>query len=133
MNPSTQYLAGGVPNPAVQALNANWNSMPQQVKRAWAYAIQGNITGTPTGTFTLQASNDPAMDQLYPTSAIPANAGPVNWTSLTTPVPIAVSAAGTFLFSVANPGYNWIRLIYVDGSGGLSTSTLSATVTVKAI
>ena len=107
-----------------QALNAGFNSAAVGLNQVFGYTIQGVITGTPTGTFTLQASADPWYSN--PTTA----QLPSNWTTIAN-TSQAVSTAGTFIYNVSDPWYNWVRLVYVDGSSGTSTATLSATIDTK--
>ncbi len=104
-----------------QPLNESFNSQPQQLQRMVRYAIQGNITiGNPTGTFTLQGSND----------ALSGNINPVLWTTIDDSSK-AVSAQGTFMYNVGDVGYTWVRLAYADGSSGTSTGILTASVNIK--
>lgn len=103
-----------------QILNANYNSPPQQLNQVFGYAIQGEITGTPTGTFTLQSSVDSNFGNVHP----------VNWTTVDNSSQ-AVSASGNFTYNVHDAEYNWVRLVYTDGSGGASTATLSAQINTK--
>ena len=110
-------------------MNTTINSAPYNVQQSYGYAIQADFTGTPTGTFTLQASNDPA------TSYMPGNASntnPVtNW-SVITNSSYAVTAAGNYMWNVYDVMYNWVRLVYTDTSGGTSTAVLNANINAKA-
>lgn len=103
-----------------QILNADFNSVPQQLNQMFGYSIQGVITGTPTGTISLQMSDDPNS----------GNINPVNWTTITG-TSQSVAAAGTFAYNVSDVEYTWVRLVYVDGSSGSSTAVLNATVNTK--
>lgn len=98
-------------------LNANYNSSPQQVWVKYGFFIQAVWTGTPTGTFKLQISGDPQ-------SNVPG-AAPTNWSDYSGSSE-AISAAGNFYWNVGEVFFNWVRLVYTDGSGGTSTAVLTA-------
>lgn len=103
-----------------QPLNASFNSDPQQTNQVFGYAIQGEITGTPTGTINLQMSADPNVGNNFP----------INWTDITG-TSQSVAAAGTFAYNVSDVEYNWVRLVYTDGSGGISAATMNANINIK--
>lgn len=108
-NPNPLFPPGTV-------LNKGLTSAAQQVYNAFSVAIQITITGTPNGSFSLQASCDPFE------SGVPGY--PSNWT------PIAgssqsVAAAGSIMWNIIDPGYNWIQILYTDSSGGTSTAVMS--------
>lgn len=109
-------------------LNANITGQAFPLKQMYGYSIQIVVTGTPTGTFKLQASSDPA-------SGIPLSqtvSAPTNWTDITNS-PYTITAAGNFTWNVYDVMYNYVRLIYTDASGGTSTATLNATFNGKGI
>lgn len=110
-----------IPNiiPASTRMNATINSSAIQVYNAFNFSIQIFFTGTPTGSFKLQASSDPAF------SGIPNE--PTNWTDVTDS-PFAVSAAGNVMWNYAYPGFNWIRVVYSDTSSGVSTAIITSSV-----
>lgn len=109
-----------------QILNADFNSQPQQLAQIYGYCIQAVITGTPTGTVKLQASNDPFLD------IFPGNEPPVHWTDIAGST-FTVSAAGSEMWNVIGAFYNWVRIAYTDTSGGASTATMTATVNIKGV
>ena len=102
-------------------LNANINSAAISLYQMAGYAIQVVITGTPTGTLKLQASNDPYI------STLPTDTLPTNWTDVTGST-FSVSAAGNVMWNVAPSVYNWVRVVYTDGSGGASTAVVASAV-----
>ena len=110
-----------------QVMNTTITSDPQELFNIYGYAIQVFWSGTPTGTFKLQVSADPvAMGN-------PANPKPTNWTDLIDS-PYAVSAAGNYMWNVFDAMYNWVRLVYTDGSGGISTAAITlSTINIKGI
>lgn len=104
---------------AATTMNTTINSTAMQTVDLYGYAIQAVWTGTPTGTFKLQASNDPVTTQ-WPT----AQTQPTNWTDITNSSQ-AVSAAGNFMWNATDVMYNWVRVVYTDGSSGASTASLT--------
>lgn len=110
-------------------MNTTINSAPYNIQQLYGYAIQAEFTGTPTGTFKLQASNDPA------TSYNPGNGqggNPViNWTDVQNSS-YGVTASGNYMWNVFEVMYNWVRLVYTDTSGGTSTAVLNASINAKA-
>lgn len=111
-----------VPNiiPAATVLNTTVSSTPMQIYEMYGYSIQVVFTGTPTGTFKLQASNDPVY-----ASNIPAGARVVtNWTDIANSM-VTVTAAGDYMWNVTDSMYNFVRVVYTDGSAGASTAVLT--------
>jgi hypothetical protein len=100
-------------------MNTTINSAPVPLYQTFAYAIQVVFTGTPTGTFSLQGSCDPIpqarVEEIVPT----------NWSTIINSS-ISVSAAGNLMWNVAEIGYNYVRVVYTDTSGGTSTAIITA-------
>lgn len=112
---------GAILQPNV-VLNTNINSLPVNLVSTYSYSLQIVWTGTPTGTFKLQASCDPAAGaQGFPGVAV---YNPVNFTDIPASS-LAVTSAGTWLWNGQDQAYNWVRLVYTDASGGTSTATLT--------
>ena len=118
-------------NNAVLVTNAVMNttitSPAVQLDQIIGYAIQAVYTGTPTGTFKLQASNDPvklAYDVNPQT--------PTNWTDIANSS-YSVSSAGIYTWNVTDVFYTFVRLVYTDGSSGTSTAVLNANINFKGI
>lgn len=103
--------------PAGTVLNANINGKAMQALNMMGVAVQVVVTGTPTGTFSLQGSND-AITNSDPTYV------PTNWTTLSSSN-TAFSAAGVALWNVPDMYFTWIRLVYTDGSSGSSTAVVA--------
>jgi hypothetical protein len=104
-------------------LNTNIASAPMQLLNIYGYALQVIVTGTPNGTFKLQASCDPFNNQSLVT----------NWTDVANS-PYTMTAAGTYMWNVTDVMYNYMRLVYTDASGGTSTATLVlATLNTKGV
>lgn len=123
-----------IPNiiPASTVMNATINSQPIQVYNVVNYSIQITFTGTPTGTFKLQASADQASNAVSSGNYSGTNA-PTHWTDITNSS-FSVAAAGNVMWNVDDPGYNWVRVVYTDASGGASTALIaSATFNGKGI
>lgn len=103
-------------------MNTTLTSKPVNVVTTYTYGVQVVFTGTPTGTFKLQCSMDPAAAaQGYNQAAV---YDPVNWTDIPESE-YAVTAAGNEVWNVQDIGYNWFRLVYTDTSGGTSTAVLT--------
>jgi hypothetical protein len=103
-------------------LNTNINSANMQLLQIYGYCIQAVITGTPNGTFKLQASCDPFNNQGLVT----------NWTDITSSSYTATTA-GSYMWNVSDSMYNWVRLVFTDASGGTSTATLKAVLNAKGV
>ena len=104
-----------IPNNSV--MNTNLQSRAMQIGNYIGYAIQVVFTGTPTGTFSLQGSNDEVLNKAF-------NYQPTNWTTLSNSSN-AVSGPGSFIWNIQEPYYTWVKLVYTDGSGGASTAILT--------
>lgn len=114
----------------MSALANNTNQTSQIV---WAFdivrfSIQAVVTGTPTGTLQVWVSNDKAV-------GFPANQFvPTNWVELGSDV--SVAAAGVFMVPSSTEleaSYEYIKLVYTDGSGGAATGTISANLKAMAL
>jgi cytoskeletal protein RodZ len=102
--------------PLGTVLNANINGVSQELQFVAMAAIQVTISGTPTGTFSLQSSCDPV------------NTGqtqwPINWTTISG-TSTSVTASGNIVWNLNFTGYNWVRIQYSDSSSGTSTATVT--------
>lgn len=105
------------------ALNANITGYSQQLKNMFGYSIQLSWSGTPTGTFKLQGSSDP----LYSGAPGTNPAEPTNWTDVPSSSQ-AVVAAGSYMWNISDVMYNWVRVVFTDGSGGASTALITSAV-----
>lgn len=84
-----------------------------------SYSIQAVFTGSPSGAFKLQWSND----NVQVASGTNPAANVVNWTDYTG-TSQTISAAGNYGWVGAWAGFRWIRLVYTDDSGsGSCTAT----------
>lgn len=108
--------------PALPTMNATINSTPMQLSNMIGFTIQAVWTGTPTGSFKLQASSD-AVPNLAQTTAFV----PTNWTDVATSAQ-AVSAAGNYMWNVTDVMYNYVRVVYTDTSSGTSTAIVTSLV-----
>jgi len=106
-------------------LNANYNSPYQPLRSIPLYTMSAIITGTPTGTISIQASNDPETNdtQINTTAQLPPAVGPTNWVTITGST-FTVTTAGEEMWNVDYAGYNYVRVQYTDASGGTSTATM---------
>lgn len=107
---------------STKLLNANYNGPAFQLNEMYGFFFQIVVTGTPTGSFKLQCSGDPSLRDTMPTRW-------VDVASSTT----AVSAAGSIYFNITDVFYNWVRLVYTDGSSGASTARMLAIFNAKGV
>lgn len=111
--------------PTSTVMNATINSQAMQLLQMVTYSIQIFFTGTPTGSFKLQASDDTCPNP------VPDIVWPQNWTDVKDST-FNVAAAGNVMWTVEFPGYNWVRVVYTDTSSGTSTAIItSATFNAK--
>lgn len=102
-------------------LDANSFSPAVPLKNIYTYCINAIITGTPTGTIKLQASNDPETNDSQPGGTpFPV---PTHWVDIADSS-FSVTTAGQTMWNVNAVGYNYVRVAYVDGSAGASTATM---------
>lgn len=115
--------------PAATILNATITSLNCQLYDAMNYSIQIAFTGTPTGSFKLQGSDDPVaagFGSNSPQSAFQSGINaPVHWTDLPN-TSQSVTAAGSVIWQVEWPGYSFVRAVYTDTSGGSSTAIITS-------
>jgi allantoicase len=91
----------------------------------YGFAIQAVVTGTPNGTFKLQASVDAFK---YANDNQPQV--PTNWTDIADSA-FTFTSAGSFVWNFTGCFYTFVRLVYTDASGGSSTATVNAVINVK--
>lgn len=103
-------------------LNVSSNGVAIPLKNIFMFALSANVTGTPTGTIKLQVSNDPETNDTQP-SANPRPI-PTHWVDLANSS-FSLSASGETMWNVQYVGYNWVRVVYTDGSSGSSTATMT--------
>lgn len=116
------------------ALNANSNSPYVPLKNIYMYSIMFIITGTPTGTVKLQASSDPETNdtQVNTTTNTQPSVLPTHWVDIDDSQ-FTVTTAGTSMWNVREVGYNFVRVVYTDASGGASTATATIIANCKGV
>ncbi len=109
-------------------MSADFTLRPLWLGHICNYAIQLVFTGSPVGTFKLQASDDPGQ----PDGASNSNQaiGVSNWTDVMDSSQ-GIAAAGNHMWTVQNAGYTWVRVVYTAASG--SGSLTSARGNVKGV
>lgn len=112
------------------ALNANSNGPAVQLKNILMYSIMCIITGVPTGTITLEGSNDPETNDTNPSNN--PQPAPVNWATIDNSDE-TVTAAGNVMYNVHDVAYNYVRVVYTDASVGASTAVMSVIINAKGI
>ena len=103
---------------------------PVYLGHIFSFSVQCVVTGTPNGTFKLQASNDP-VNALQSTEAQQASQV-VNWTDIQGSE-AQVTEAGNVLWDAQNSAYEWVRLVWVADSAGTSPVLTSARIKVKGV
>lgn len=111
-------------------LLVNQNLRPIWLGHIANYAIQLVFTGTPVGSFKLQASND--VGQINSEGATTQVAGVTQWTDITDSA-LSVTAAGDIMWTVENAGYTWVRVVWTATGGSSSPTLTSARCYVKGI
>lgn len=89
-------------------------STPMSLRHIDNIALQAQWTGTPTGTFAIQVSND-YQPPRTPGSTVPANAG--TWFTITPGLTNPAGAAASDRKTFADLPDAWIRLVYTNASG----------------
>lgn len=111
-----------------QPMNVSSNSPAVPLKNVYLYSMAAIVTGTPTGTIKLQASNDPETNSTMP-GGIPQPL-PINWVDIANSS-FSLSAAGETMWNVTDVAYNYVRVVYTDSSSGASTATMNIIVNTK--
>lgn len=96
------------------------------LKNIYMYCMTAIVTGTPTGTIKLQASNDPETNDTQPLT----NAPPTHWVDIANSS-FNLTSAGSTMWNVSQVAYNYVRVVYIDTSGGTSTATAMVIVNGK--
>ncbi len=93
----------------------------------FGFAIQIVFTGTPNGTFKLQASCDPVPNAR---ETVGANGvvtfSPTNWTDVTNSSFTVVSSGSVFWNYDETVNWTYVRVVYTDASSGSSTAVITS-------
>lgn len=107
-------------------MNTNIESAAIPIVNSFGYFVQAVYSGVPTGTLRLQASGD-KFDYASPVQP-PV---PTNWNDIKGSQ-FSITSAGTCSWNVgAGTYYNYVRVLYVDSSSGLSSAILNVTFNAK--
>lgn len=113
-------------------LSEHANLEPVHIGQSAIVAVQLVYTGTPAGSFKLQGSCDKGNPNAQARSSTSQQAGVTNWTDLGVSSG-AISAAGSTLFNVIDPGYNWIRVVWTKTGAGTTPVLTVAQAVVKGV
>jgi hypothetical protein len=89
-----------------QDVTGGYTSPKLSVNGFISYAIQVNLNGSPSGELTLEASGDGDT-----------------WVEIDGTYTI-VTQADSFIFNVPYPGYEWVRVKFVDGGSTNPKATI---------
>lgn len=108
-----------------ESMGASITSEPLDIRYQDNISLQFHYTGTPTGTFDIQVSND--YNKQDP-SGTQNSAG--NWVSLGVSMTNPAGAAGDDFYDLNQMSAMWLRVVYTRTSG---TGTLTVTAAGKMI
>ena len=105
-------------------LSSNFSSNAIFLGHVDRYAIQLLFTGSPTGTFKLQASND--IGEAQKTTEAGRGLLVTTWTDIVGSDQ-AISAAGNHMWCSSVAPYRWVRVVWTNsaGSGSLTSIRLN--------
>lgn len=108
-------------NTNINAGDASTDITGQTIDVAFAFYVsaQAKVTGTSTGTFKLQFSNDPVTG-LSRDSA--GNLIPVNWSDIPSAT-VSVAGAGLYVIPKTDICYRWIRSFFTHSNAAAGTLT----------
>lgn len=112
--------------PAGTVMNHTITSTYYQLRDIYGFCIQVVYTGTPTGTFKLQASADPV-----PLAGKLSTEPPTHWTDIANSS-YSVTAGGDYMWNVFDSMYNYVRIVYTDTSAGHSSTAVITSATINA-
>jgi hypothetical protein len=111
--------------PLGTVLNHTFQSAWIPLAKVLSYGIQIQFTDTCSGAWTLQVSSDPVNQALATGNLTATLNAPVMFNTLDNSS-FTVSGGGTTGWNYElPPGYNWVRVSYVDSSGGSGTGTIT--------
>lgn len=94
-------------------LSSDWASNAILLDHVVDYSIQLKFSGSPSGTFKLQISND--LGNTAGQTIAQQSAGVSTWTTLVGSAQ-AIIAAGTHAWDITNAGHNWVRIIWTSSA-----------------
>ena len=95
---------------------SGFNSNAYPLNQIFGFAIQAVITGTLNGSLSLQISCDP-------NTSAGSDDIPTNWTTYAGS-PQTVTGVGTAAWSVSDPWFTWVRLVWTFSSGSGTISEI---------
>jgi ABC-type phosphate transport system substrate-binding protein len=93
---------------SAQSMGASFTSESVLIDQIYGFSMQAVFTGSPVGTFKLQASND-NINAKFPQDV-------TNWTDIADSSE-AISDAGGITWNFNGAFYRWVRVVYTRSSG----------------
>jgi hypothetical protein len=96
-----------------QDMGSSFNLSPILLDHVANFSIQLAFSGSPNGRFKLQASNDSGRNKFTQEKDLNSI---VNWSDITG-TSSSINGSGTLMWSLADIGYKWVRVVYTRTSG----------------
>lgn len=96
-------------------MSASFNSKAILLDQIYGFSFQAVFTGSPVGSFKLQASNDDVKNE----------SDVSNWTDVADST-AAVNAAGDLTYNYEGCFFKWVRIVYTFSSGSGSCNVVYA-------
>jgi hypothetical protein len=108
-------------------LSSSSNLMAYYIGHVGLAAVQLVYTGTPAGNFKIQGSCD--RGQPNASSESQQAVGVTNWSDVSSAT--TISAAGSLIINLPDPGYQWIRVAWTATGAGTTPFLTVARATTK--
>lgn len=110
------------------SLASSRNYKPIWLGHMQNFSVQCTYTGTPSGTFKLQGSDD--VGQVNSQSEANQSTGVTHWTDIADSS-VVVAAAGDFMINYQNCGFEWVRLVWTASGAGTTPVLTNARLKCK--
>lgn len=113
---------------STEDMSTSFELAPLYIGHVTWYAIQLVFTGSPNGTFKLQASNDPG--RITANLEVDQYKDVNNWTDIINSDQV-ITESGDHTWDAPDASYLWVRVVWTAGSG--SGTLISARMNEKGI